>query len=72
MAIYVANENGDWWGISEMYGKTLFVLDTDNINTLVMNAIREEWELEEDEDFSNIDKLEKIIWEYGKEIQLPL
>lgn len=72
MAIFIANENGDWWGINEQYGKTLYILDTDKINPETMESLLDEWELDSAEDFSNVDKLEKIIWEHGTTIQLPI
>ena len=72
MAIFIANENGDWWGLNEQYGKTLYILDTDKMNSMTIDSIRDEWGLEADEDFSVIDKLERIIWEHGTTIELPI
>jgi hypothetical protein len=69
MTIYIANSNGDWWGTAGDY-TNLYILDTQKINSMTMDTIREEWQLEDGEGLDVIDKLEKIIWEYGHEVTI--
>ena len=84
MAVYMADENGDWWGTN---GKTntLYVFDTDKLTLAQKIQIIDEWgwgfDLETntaeevDEmlaDCLEQDKFEKLIWEYGKEITIQL
>jgi hypothetical protein len=78
MAVYVANENGDWWGTNDK-DTTLYVLDTDKLTYEEKVAIANEWEGFDEEEQTpeeleeiieglfGEDKFEKIIWEYGRE-----
>lgn len=59
MAIFIANENGDWWRFETK--RSLFVLDTDDLP----EEVAKEWQDENGEiDWTD----ESLIWEYGKEV----
>lgn len=62
---YVANANGDWWKVEDKEGATLFVIGEDDLLGAVNN---------EDPygnlEISEVDKLERYIRDYGKEIEL--
>jgi hypothetical protein len=65
MAIFIANENGDWWRFETK--RSLFVLDTDDLP----EEIAKEWGyLDEDGNPSDEGDWadESLIWEYGREV----
>ena len=63
MAIFIANENGDWWEYKP--GQVLYVLDTEELPAEKLAEIEENWgKLDGSEDYP--DKLEKAIWAYGE------
>jgi hypothetical protein len=68
MAIIVANENGDWWSVESDMLTNLYILDTDKLSADQLESIEVKWGLEPDEDFFVIDKVERIIWEYGTKV----
>lgn len=57
MAIFIANENGDWWEYQP--NSVMYVLDTDDLPEDVAN----EWR-DEDGEITWTD--EQTVWEYGK------
>ena len=62
MAKYVANENGDWWGVIE--GESLYLIDTDNPD--ITKAM-------EDEDTNpDQDKFEQFIQQYGTPVYIDM
>lgn len=60
MAIYIANENGDWW--EHVQGAELYILDVDKLSPETLATIEEEWGPLADLP----DKFEKVIWRYGR------
>ena len=68
MAIYIANENGDWW--EHRPQDRLHVLDTDRISAETLATIEEEWGPLTEGDLP--DKLEKAIWLYGVTARVDL
>lgn len=57
MAMFIANENGDWWSFDPK--NALYILDTDDLP----EEVAEEWRDENGEiDWTD----EQTIWEYGK------
>jgi hypothetical protein len=62
MAKYIANENGDWWGVIE--GESLYLIDTDNPD--IIKAM-------EDEDTNpDQDKFEYFIQKYGTPVSINM
>jgi hypothetical protein len=62
MAKYIANENGDWWGVIE--GESLYLIDTDNPD--IVKAM-------EDEDTNpDQDKFEYFIQKYGTPVSINM
>jgi hypothetical protein len=62
MAKYIANENGDWWGVIE--GESLYLIDTDNPD--IVKAM-------EDEDTNpDQDKFEYFIQKYGTPVNVDM
>ena len=62
MAKYIANENGDWWGVIE--GESLNLIDTDNPD--IVKAM-------EDEDTNpDQDKFEYFIQKYGTPVSINM
>ena len=59
MAIFIANENGDWWHFES--GRSMFVLDTDDLP----EEVAKDWQ-DENGDIEWTD--EQTIWEYGREV----
>lgn len=59
MALYIANENGDWWQFDER--DVLYILDTDNLP----EEVAKEWQ-DENGDVEWVDDF--LIWEYGKPV----
>lgn len=57
MAIFIANENGDWWEYQP--NSVMYVLDTDDLP----EDVAKEWE---DEDGQITWTDEQTVWEYGK------
>ena len=57
MAIFIANENGDWWQYEP--GRSMFILDTDDLP----EGVAKDWQ-DENGDIEWTD--EQTIWEYGK------
>lgn len=68
MAIYIANENGDWWEYKPF--SPLYVLDTDKLSPEHLAEIEENWGPLNDGDLP--DKLEKAIWHYGEVVRVGL
>jgi hypothetical protein len=63
MAIFIANENGDWWAYEP--NRTMAILDTDDLP----EDVAKEWGyLDEDGNPSDEGDWadEQLIWEYGK------
>ena len=63
MAIFIANENGDWWEYQPK--SVMYVLDTDDLP----EEVAEEWR-DEDGEISWAD--EDLIQEYGKMVSQDL
>jgi hypothetical protein len=64
MAVYyVSNENGDWWTIDtdNTEGQALFIIKEEDL----ARAVAEEYPNEVEIDVNSIDKLDRIIREYG-------
>jgi hypothetical protein len=62
MTKYIANENGDWWGVIE--GESLYLIDTDNPD--IVKAM-------EDEDTNpDQDKFEYFIQKYGTPVSINM
>ena len=62
MAKYIANENGDWWGVIE--GESLYLIDT--VNPDIVKAM-------EDEDTNpDQDKFEYFIQKYGTPVSINM
>lgn len=59
MALFIANENGDWWEFRP--GDNLYILDTDDLP----EEVAKEWQ---DESTGEFWADEQLIWEYGKDI----
>lgn len=59
MALYIANENGDWWRFDER--DVLYILDTDNLP----EEVAKEWQ-DENGDVEWVDDF--LIWEYGRPV----
>ena len=57
MAIFIANENGDWWEYQP--NSVMYVLDTDDLP----EDVADEWR-DEDGEITWTD--EQTVWEYGK------
>jgi hypothetical protein len=57
MAIFIANENGDWWEYQP--NSVMYVLDTDDLP----DEVADEWR---DEDGQITWTDEQTVWEYGK------
>lgn len=57
MAIFIANENGDWWEYQP--NSVMYVLDTDDLP----EDVAKEWR-DEDGEITWTD--EQTVWEYGK------
>lgn len=57
MAIFIANENGDWWEYQP--NSVMYVLDTDDLP----DEVADEWR-DEDGEITWTD--EQTVWEYGK------
>lgn len=57
MAIFIANENGDWWEYQP--NSVMYVLDTDDLP----EDVADEWR---DEDGQITWTDEQTVWEYGK------
>lgn len=57
MAIFIANENGDWWEYQP--NSVMYVLDTDDLP----EDVAEDWR---DEDGQITWTDEQTVWEYGK------
>ena len=84
MAVFIANENGDWWGTNGNTN-TLTILDTDKL-TLAEKIQMLDWygdgfeigvddESKIDEMLEEIlcqDKFEDVIYEFGKERTIEL
>lgn len=64
MAIYIANENGDWW--EHVPGSSLYILNTEDLAPEELAEIEENWGPLTEGDLP--DKLEKAIWQYGWEV----
>lgn len=64
MAIYFANENGDWW--EHKPGNRLYILDTEKLDPEELAEIEESWGPLTEGDLP--DKLERAIWKYGEEV----
>lgn len=62
---YVANANGDWWKVEDKEDATLFIIN----ETDLQNAVDNE-DAYGDLEISEVDKLERYIRDYGKEIEL--
>lgn len=60
MAIYIANENGDWW--EHKPGHKLYVLDTDQLHPEQLARIEEDFGPLDEQDLP--DKFEKLIWRW--------
>ena len=60
MAVYVANENGDWW--QYVKGETLYVINTDDAE-IQEGLIVEDVQVGED-------KFEHFIQRYGKPVDI--
>lgn len=79
MAIYVANQNGDWWEVDTDKTTALYVLDTEKLTFLEKVEIVNEWDDfdPEQDDPATLDemlegawgqdKFEKMIWDFGTE-----
>ena len=63
MAIFIANENGDWWEYQPK--SVMYVLDTDDLPEEIAN----EWR-DEDGEITWTD--EQLVWEYGKMVSQDL
>jgi predicted DNA-binding transcriptional regulator YafY len=63
---YVANANGDWWKVEDKEDSTLFIISETDLAVAVANEEPEETEI----DLGSMDKLERYIRDYGKEIEL--
>lgn len=63
MALFIANENGDWWGFDPK--DALYILDTDNLP----EEIAKEWGYLNEDGTPNEDNDpwadDSLIWEYG-------
>jgi hypothetical protein len=59
MAIFIANENGDWWEYQP--NSVMYVLDTDDLP----DEVADEWR-DEDGEITWTD--EQTVWEYGKKV----
>lgn len=71
MAIYFANENGDWWSADPDGESVIYILDTDKLGPTALAEITETYgEATIEEIMENGDKLERIIQTYGKDIVL--
>ncbi len=66
MAIFIANENGDWWEYQQ--DGALWVLNTDDLNERQMAEIEEKWGPIDGSNLDYPDKLERAIWQYGHQI----
>lgn len=56
----IANENGDWWEYKP--GQQFYVLDTEEMDPADKAKAEEDWGPLD----HYPDKLERVIWEYGK------
>lgn len=59
MAVFIANENGDWWEFDK--SASLFILDTDNLP----EEVAKEWQDPTNGEFWAD---ESLIWEYGEPV----
>jgi hypothetical protein len=67
MAIFIANENGDWWEYQP--GQVLYVLNTDDLDDHATDDIANNWgHIDGSDDYP--DKLEKAIWKHGHVLHL--
>lgn len=66
MAIYIANENGDWWEFNPE--ETIYVLDTDKITKEVKDILEDEYSYVEGDGFYS-DGIEDAIMEYGTPVK---
>ncbi len=67
MAIYLANENGDWWEYKP--NQALWILNTDDLSAEQLQDITENWgPIDGSEDLP--EKLERVIWKYGHPLYL--
>jgi hypothetical protein len=64
MTKYLANQNGDWWTVTDTDDSHLFFIDTEDPK--LQDALKDwgyvdgEWN----------DKLERFIWEHGKVVHV--
>ena len=67
---YVSNENGDWWTIDteSTAGQTLFIIKEEDLAVAVANEYPEEKEI----DLGAFDKLEDVIREHGKALNVEV
>lgn len=65
MAIYIANENGDWWEFTP--DECLYVLDTEKLTADQKEYLEDDYDIEESNlnELVDLDKFEKLIWEIG-------
>jgi hypothetical protein len=65
---YVANENGDWWSVDTESGQgmTLFVISEEGLARYAAAEYPEEAEI----DLGSIDKLEQLITQHGRAVDL--
>lgn len=68
MAIYIANENGDWW--RHIPGQKLYVLDTNKLTYNTKSILEEEYSYSDGE--FNSYGVEDAIRDYGTEITLNI
>jgi len=84
VAIYIANENGDWWELTAKAGSTLYVLDTDKLTNAEKVDLIEKWGAGFDPEATAKEipdllptafahnKVDHIIWQHGTQIKLDL
>jgi hypothetical protein len=85
VAIYIANENGDWWELTDKAGSTLYVLDTDKLTNAEKVELIDEWgngfdlATNTESDIPELlpsafahNKVDYILWQHGTPIKLEL